>query len=266
MKFYRYWTRETGELLVAGAPQPVRCVAGSNVSIEDAARLARERIAAIQRRLDGDRDAFADYDPAIREEVIRVVDERNVVTRTRYGALILNSEDTMFVDIDAPPSRLWKNLFAWRGLSPRDRIVAHVEEMATRPPLAATSIRLYETRAGVRAIVLGAPVAAASRDAQRVFETLHADRLYASLCRKQQCYRARVTPKPYRVHCGGMRVTIPRDAEQQKALDAWIPRYEAACRGHATCRFIRQIGRAPSTRIVDLHDEMTAAHSDLPLA
>jgi hypothetical protein len=60
--------------------------------------------------------------------------------------------------------------------------------------------RIYRTRAGLRLLATQGLVEADSDVADGVFEALGADPLYRKLCKTQKCFRARLTPKPWR--CG----------------------------------------------------------------
>lgn len=266
MKFNRYWVRERGEVQVNGQSRPVTCYGSSDLSPDAARDDARRRLAAVQRRILGERVPSADYETAIREEIIRVIDDRNLLSRTRYGALILNSEDTFFIDIDRPPRNFWKSLFAWRGLSGKERILASIAELAATPRYRDLGIRVYETHSGIRAIVSGVQAAPGSAGSARILADFHADPLYALLCGKQGCYRARVTPKPHRARCRGHRVQFPRDDAQQAEFAQWLAEYEAKSGRYAVCRFRHEFGTPARTGIVDLHDQLTRANSNLPLA
>lgn len=270
MKFLRYWAAETGTVTVDGAQKEIRCYGGSDVSEADARASAQRNIEQVQLRIDGEVEAFDDYEAAIREEIIQAVDAKNVITRTRYGALILNSENTLFVDIDKPPKRFWKSLFAWRGLSDKEKIIAHVGGLIEQPEYAHCGFRVYETHSGIRVIVSGLATDEAVTPDNMVldclFEDMHADPLYARLCFRQQCFRARLTPKPERVGIKRMRVEYPRDAVAQAALDVWRPDYESASARYGVCRYLREFGTPQRSRVIDLHDQFTQAHRQMPLA
>lgn len=129
MKLYRHWVAETRE--IAGTVFHLRD--GSNVSPEDAAAKL-ERRAAILRASEGRdlseaesaavREALLDlggrtpdgeYEAAICEEILDEPAPRNAVTRNRYGAEVLNSENTCFLDVDRV-RRPWtplENLLRW---------------------------------------------------------------------------------------------------------------------------------------------------------
>ena len=83
----------------------------------------------------------------------------------------------------------------------------------------------------------------------------NADRIYERLCVSQKCYRARLTPKPTRIH---MR------RYQDEA--SWVEEYERRRRGHAVCQFVCAKGQSLDSPAISLHDERTLCESDFPLA
>lgn len=136
-------------------------------------------------------------------------------------------------------------------------------------------LRVYRTPAGLRLLAMHQTFAPADAVLREFFPALPADGLYVSMCRVQQCFRARLTPKPWRI---GMRTRIrPRRAawsSTQASLPerlAWITDYEARSLGHAACRYLQSYGavdrvhpRAEQVRA--LHDTWTRAELNLPLA
>jgi hypothetical protein len=101
--------------------------------------------------------------------------------------------------------------------------------------------------------------------------TLGADPQYVKLCQVQKSFRARLTPKPWRIGMENPPVTFPYEsAADEAAMRAWESRYEAASQGHATCRFVEEMGGGGEdpqvTALRILHDDRTRATSGLPLA
>ncbi|KAG1246597.1 hypothetical protein G6F68_014572 [Rhizopus microsporus] len=60
-------------------------------------------------------------------------------------------------------------------------------------------LRAYRTPAGLRVLAMHATFPPEDEQLQAVFKALGADTLYARMCRLQHCFRARLTPKPWRV-------------------------------------------------------------------
>ncbi len=107
--------------------------------------------------------------------------------------------------------------------------------------------------------------------AQAVFQSLGADPLYMRLCRNQQSFRARLTPKPWR--CGHTQCCIPwprQTPEQQAEFDRWQARYLECQRDFATCRLVDVIGadrtHPDAEQVIAVHDEVAKVSEDLPLA
>ncbi len=110
---------------------------------------------------------------------------------------------------------------------------------------------------------------------QAFFKALGTDTLYARMCRLQHCFRARLTPKPWRV---GLRYRIRPpvaawSAEQANNPDrlAWIAEYEKKSAGFAACAYLRSFGdttrvHAKAEHVRDLHDRLSRAQDRLPLA
>ena len=112
-------------------------------------------------------------------------------------------------------------------------------------------------------------------DAALLFSALQADHLYTVMCKVQRCFRARLTPKPWRIGID-QRIRPPVaawSAEQANLPErlAWIAGYEQRSRGHAACCYLGSLGDTAridpkAEHVRALHDAMARADSDLPLA
>lgn len=132
-------------------------------------------------------------------------------------------------------------------------------------------VRVYRTHSGLRYLVTHALFTPTDPEAQAAMAALGADAQYVRLCQVQKSFRARLTPKPWRIGMENPPVTFPyEDAEQEAAMRAWEERYETAAQGRATCRFMEEMGGGAEhpqvTPLRTLHDERTRAASGLPLA
>jgi hypothetical protein len=135
-------------------------------------------------------------------------------------------------------------------------------------------LRVYRTPAGLRVLAMHRTFDPMESVVGEYFQALGADLNYARMCRHQQCFRARVTPKPWRMditdHIRPRPGTWPVRPERMSERARWIERYERAATGYAACRFIESLGTAavnPDTRNVQLlHDELCRAQSTLPIA
>ncbi|VXB43474.1 Membrane protein [Luteimonas sp. 9C] len=135
-------------------------------------------------------------------------------------------------------------------------------------------LRAYRTPKGLRVLVVHRTFEPHEPDVDRLFAALAADTLYATMCRLQHCFRARLTPKPWRI--GITRHIKPRSAAWSRAqarlparLD-WIADYTRKADAFAACRFLRSFGAGPvdprAARVMALHDRLSGATRTLPLA
>ncbi|HEV8675259.1 MAG TPA: hypothetical protein VGX21_14515 [Methylomirabilota bacterium] len=106
---------------------------------------------------------------------------------------------------------------------------------------------------------------------EAVLERFGADPLYVRLCRLQQSFRARLTPKPWRCGLAAPPATFPFDTPRAESrFRAWEASYASTAARYATCRYLATVGgdrMAPGLEdLVRYHDQETRATSDLPLA
>ncbi|HEY0015089.1 MAG TPA: hypothetical protein VGC13_02180 [Longimicrobium sp.] len=132
-------------------------------------------------------------------------------------------------------------------------------------------VRVYRTHSGLRYLVTHALFAPTDPQAQEAMAALGADPQYIRLCQVQKSFRARLTPKPWRIGMENPPVGFPYESAGDEAqMRAWEGRYEAASQGRATCRFVEEMGGGAEhpqvTPLRTLHDERTRATSGLPLA
>lgn len=135
-------------------------------------------------------------------------------------------------------------------------------------------VRVYRTPRGLRVLVTHRTFDPNEPEVLECFRALGVDTRYANMCRKQKCFRARVSPKPWRAGVerrirprpGVWPLTGPVLADRV----AWVAEYAAACVGFASCRYLDTLGRGgvhPAVRpVLELHDRLCKATSDLPLA
>jgi hypothetical protein len=255
--------------------------------VDDAERRGKQRADAIERMLrEGKRpDRYLYGDRPLREEI---VDEwRNAdattyaaITRNSYGCQVLNTASVMFVDVDLPELSLretfkhaLKRLFGNRGPTLREQqgidAIAKVEEMIQAD--ARGGVRVYRTRGGLRYLLTHSHANPGAESTLMAMEALDADPLYVRLCKTQECFRARLTPKPWRCGVSALHVSYPwRDGDAEEQARDWIEKYQQKTKGFATCTFLKHLGHSrvdeEIARVVDFHDDMTGAGSRLDLA
>jgi hypothetical protein len=135
-------------------------------------------------------------------------------------------------------------------------------------------LRLYRTPAGLRLLALHRVFDPRESEVEAAFEALRVDPIYARMCFNQNCFRARVSPKPWRLGLQRLRSPYsaawrPEHAELPARL-AWIAQYDRASANHAACRYLDTLGTGrvdiAAERVQGLHDRMCRAELDLPLA
>lgn len=267
MKTYKFWKTETAELtLPDGSRFKAKAAGRSNFSLAEAAADARTRLRRVELKIAGaDLPEKEDYAADIREEVVTELDLKNIVTRNRYGALVLNSESLTMIDIDNHRKGFWE-LFGLKKRDNKAAIIEDMEKLALRPAYAELGFRLYETSKGIRVLVTGLYLDPGT-EGKRLMHVSHCDPLFALLCEKQKCYRARLTPKPHRIRQKGIKYRWPLDPGEQEHAKRWVEEYNRKSQNYAVCRYIKTLGRADYTdRIIAFHDRETGCDSRRTLA
>lgn len=288
MKIPKFWSKATAEGKTQdGRATSFSCWRSSDASQADAHESA---LAAARRILDAfvsgrKLDRYGYGCMPMREEVMNKVDDSQgnmvaVVTRNLYGSLILNAQRVMFVDIDFPPvgageaakhffSRLFGRAKAPPEAQREEQARMDIERfMAERPQW---GLRLYRTFAGLRGIVTHDVFDPKSATALDVLQQMGSDPLYIRLCKAQECFRARLTPKPWRCGHHGNTLQFPfENDEAAQRFEQWKAAYDACQGSYATCRFVGTLGSGeihPEVeQIVELHDFVTKSGEPLELA
>lgn len=279
MRIPRAWVRVDGDAIDREGKSFRLSVWGWGDDAGEAMATGRRRLAGVIDALRGGGEARNDYEYGtlpVREEIVREHPVAGaaaplLVTRNRYGALVLNVEDVLILDIDILPAGALHRLLVRFGLA-QDRETAALQrlrDLVEQQPR--FCFRVYRTFAGLRAIEQNQALPAGSAEAERTMVAVGTDPLYARLCRTQQSYRARLTPKPWR--CGSPLPPgrHPRDdAALRQAFADWQSRYESRSAPHAVCALVDTIGRpapaAANRAVTELHDRETGVGSLRPLA
>lgn len=257
MKLARFWCRAQAE-----APDPrggrIKSVARgwSNESMDAARIRAREIAQRVAQRLvshPGERNQYQYGDRPLPEPVIQQFGDEAAVTRNAYGALVLNADNLMFVDIDREAS---------------NSVLDGIRAISERHDL---SSRVYRTAGGARAIVGNKSFQPGTSEAEALLEEFRSDRLYMHLCRMQQSFRARLTPKPWRCDFRKPPVDFPFETPgAEAAFRRWEAEYSAKSAPYATCQYLTTFGGvriAPEFEdLIVYHDRETKANSNLALA
>lgn len=135
-------------------------------------------------------------------------------------------------------------------------------------------LRVYQTPAGFRILVMHRVFDPTSEEVVDCFENLDSDKVFVWMCQKQRCFRARVSPKPWRIgidkHLRPRPGVWPIKPEQMPLREQWVSTYTERADGFASCRFVRSLGSSVThddcEAVRAVHDEMTKSDSTLPLA
>lgn len=165
--------------------------------------------------------------------------------------------------------------FALAKLFPENRqeaVMQRIREFMKKHP--SWRLRVYRTPAGLRILAMHRTFSTQDPEVAELFGQLNCDPLYVRMCYNQKCFRARLTPKPWRVgmkrHIVPRRGAWPVEPEVLPRRAEWVREYEAAGRMYAACGFLEEMGDGridPKAETVrKLHDDRCRAHSGLPLA
>ena len=135
-------------------------------------------------------------------------------------------------------------------------------------------LRLYRTPAGFRVLVMQQTFDPHQREVEEFFDALGTDPIYRIMCRNQNCFRARLSPKPWRIgindHLRPRPGVWPVKAEHLPRRERWIADYERISADYAACRFVTALGSSHfDTTAVDVqrfHDARCGADSGRPIA
>ncbi len=294
MKLPSYWAKANHkEADQHGANVAVTVWRWSDTSQRDAyesALAAARRV--VQRLIQGETlDTYWYGQRPLREEILQSISDRQgqpsiAVTRNAYGSLVLNTAKVMFIDLDFPHISLAARLrsFFRRMLGAKEKPPGEQREAEMMDRIesfsnahSAWGMRLYRTRAGLRVLVTHALFDPVADSTYEILQSLGADPLYVRLCRAQECFRARLTPKPWRCGHEANSIPWPRETEDaEAAFRRWRGTYDEFQAGYATCRFVSVFGptaisadeetRAAVETVIEIHDHVTRCHEKLPLA
>ena len=283
MKIPKYWIRREGDVQHPdGRALHLFAWGWSETSTSDAESRAGERFRSLEQRVSQGLDlprGYAYGDRPVREQIVEEIAGPDgqpyaLLTRNSYGSLVLNAARSMFIDVDAAaaPSGggFLKSLFGVSGGSkPSDAQLDRLR--GALQSSGAGSFRVDRTAAGDRLLATDRLYTPGSSESESLMRQLGADPAFIQLCRIQDSFRARLTPKPWRIGKAAPPGDFPReDVRLQRDFDKLVQEYDRAAGSKATCQFVETIGdgtiHADVAHIVQLHDERTRATAGLPLA
>ena len=135
-------------------------------------------------------------------------------------------------------------------------------------------LRIYRTPAGLRVLAMHQTFDPNGPEAQEFFKAVNADPLYVRMCQNQHCFRARLTPKPWRIGLDEpmryRKAVWPIAEDKLPQRQKWVADYERASVAYAACRFLTKIGSDkvdPKARAAQsLHDKYCRTDRNLEIA
>ena len=264
MKTYKFWIKDDFKITIDGNEETINILSGSNQSEKAAFEKASEKAKIIESRV-AERKPKDSYEVAIKEYINEAIDDSNIITICRYGAKILNTTSYTILDLDDYPIDFFDYFKAVRKLKKKDRIVYKFEERVRKFAELGTDFRIYETTKGIR--VIGKKyIDPSSKGYISLMRSLYVDWIYIQLSKKQKCYRARLTPKPYRMKFKSIKVKSPLDCKKDNYL-SWEQAYAEKSKEYSVVRLVKLLGRDFSNdTIVKKHDLMCNIQSNRKLA
>ena len=307
MQVRRFWQSVRAEQIHPRGIEGFRVWGGSDISEADALLHAQERAGAIdwealRRPRSRPRNEYAYGNRPMPEPMLdEFVDDNGqragAITMNRMGVRVLNTARLAFIDIDTeygseawvaavsivsdraprqPGLRGWIRdvLRSLRGPSHAEITAAVLKRLeAWVSQDAGRGARAYDTAGGLRLLLTRPDIDPSADSTAELFASLGADPAYTHLCRVQQSFRARLTPKPWRLDASPL---PPRIGYQDlHARPSWLiealQEYQEIAANFATCRLLTTIGSQEPTEevtslMIELHDDETRAESGLELA
>ena len=264
MKYFKYWVEKPFQISIDNRIENIKILSGSNLSKDEAYKTASVQAKRIEQRI-ANRTRKEEYSTSIKEHVAEIIDESNIITICRYGAKILNTTEYTVFDLDDYPVDFFDLFKPLKKLTKKERIVYKFEERIRKYPALGSDFRIYETAKGIR-VIGKAYINPTSKDYFKIQRKLNVDWLYMQLSRKQECYRARLTPKPYRMKIRTIKIKSPLDCETDHYID-WSREYALKSRNFTVVKLIKSLGNDFShDRVIKIHDKICNAYKNYKLA
>lgn len=181
---------------------------------------ARNYVQAFLRQPFGFKDYQSATEAVVNPRELYDLGEFAWLTVNSYNALVLNTNNMLVADIDFGDARINRHA----GAMDCDDVLANLGDLEKLDEnwfgfpdpdednddflFAFQTYRVYRTHSGCRVICTSATMPWEDMGwlAERFMQFLRGDPDYIQLCRVQKCYRARLTPKPWRENGEGAHV------------------------------------------------------------
>jgi len=130
-------------------------------------------------------------------------------------------------------------------------------------------LRLYRTPMGYRVLLMNDTYSPTSEAAINLLKDLQSDNIYIQMCKNQDCFRARVSPKPWRIGVDRLKPSPgvwPIKAERLRERVRWVGMYEKKARSYSSCHYVLDLGsdkvHKKAEFVRKIHDEMCKVTND----
>jgi len=138
----------------------------------------------------------------------------------------------------------------------------------------AWSLRLYQTPGGLRLLATHRLFTATEPEVREFFEAVGTDPIYTRMCVNQNCFRARLTAKPWRIGISSHlrpRGAWPVPPDSLPLRTEWVTEYEKVASIYAACHFVESLGSGVAHKdleaVIALHDQESHANNPaMPIA
>jgi hypothetical protein len=280
MNIPRFWAKAEKSITIEGQTYHFVAWKGSDSSLTDAQRLANEALAErLVRKERGEKlGSYPKDGVPLREEMIEEIKDSSgnrvaVITRNAAGCLVLNTARVMFIDLDivnAPYLHgtlrgcLTSLFVGWLrkptpadALSDEEKVLEHIRTWHSKHP--DWGMRVYRTKRGFRLLVTHDVFNPTEGNVTQIMQELGADKRYMLLCGAQSCFRARLTPKPWRIKLQKPSTRYPWETPEQELLQReWEEHYHQVIKDYSVCTFVETLGvsnvHPEVEQILHIHD------------
>lgn len=235
-------------------------------------------------------------EPLIKE--INIPDITAYITRNHYGSEVLCVDKVMFLDIDYANVWYWDDPFPrhkgwskflshffiktktykqtqieidkfkkrvkeielnYKTNEETEAKILYVLESLLKNKYTDLNFKVYRTRMGLRLIETTRLWEPKSQEVWTLMKDFMCDNVYMLFCLRQNCFRARLTPKPWRVKMTALNMKYPFDTkDDEAAYDRWVDEYQQKKNLKNVSDVFCQLGTGvinPSLQeIIDVHD------------
>lgn len=168
-------------------------------------------------------------------------------------------------------AKVLMEMISARGSSRFDTAKARIERFAAANP--SWLLRVYRTPNGFRVLAMHQTFHPDQEASYEFMSAIGSDKLYMRMCRNQKCFRARVSPKPWRIGVDRIRPRPgiwPIRDERMNDRRRWVDNYNRKSEGFASCKYETTVGNGRTDRKCEsvraVHDRLSGAERSVPIA